>query len=219
MNKLRTILIFIAIISILSGCSAANATNESIDGLTVEFDIPHANTNEEYLALIEKYGVTEDFVSCDDLAPLGSFKSIVLTDYPHGGITHYRYALVDDNGWEFSLYVYHDDAPSYAIDPIEVSANELTDMWENPLAEQSQAATQSCIVYVNDCIYWYTPTGFLKIMWEANGIFCVLTALEIPATEESTPVDTSALLYRLMDLDTVYEATEELYNMTANRTN
>lgn len=84
--------------------SANNTTTSEYDPMSV--DGLFANTYKEYLDYVDEYA-KEGFISYDQLSFIGEFKSWLLLSDEYD-FDRYKYNLIDENGKEVDITIYHD---------------------------------------------------------------------------------------------------------------
>lgn len=168
--------------------------------ISIEVPLLTISSKEEYVDFLNSNQLPADFVSYDKISAIGNFKGLViLSDAYSNNYSSYMYNLVDSSGFEFVVYIDHEERESYLTDF--VSNVNKTDM--RVLSDDSKG------FYVHDDItYTYISGKISSIVWRKQNIIYTLHG---DATFFNYPLTDSTFIGKMLNTDTALQVLNEVF--------
>jgi hypothetical protein len=159
-------------------------------------DVPLVMTEsyQAYQEFIKAYTLPNNFVYYDHIKSFGAFKDFVcLSDARYGDYSHYMYTLIDDNDFEFSLYVASGRESPW-------QPNIITYANENNMRVLS--SKESGIYERDGLCYSYVDGALLSISWQSNELTYTLVGYSML---NNYPVKSTSLVGKMMNVQDAIE--------------
>ena len=168
--------------------------------ISIEVPLLTISSKEEYVDFLNSNQLPADFVSYDKISAIGNFKGLViLSDAYSNNYSSYMYNLVDSSGFEFVVYIDHEERESYLTDF--VSNVNKTDM--RVLSDDSKG------FYVHDDItYTYISGKISSIVWKSQNIIYTLLG---DAKFFNYPLTDSTFIGKMLNTNTALQVLNEVF--------
>ena len=177
-----------------------NDFSGEVDTPIIEVELLTISSKEEYVDFLNSNQLPADFVSYDKISAIGNFKGLViLSDAYSNDYSSYMYNLVDSSGFEFVVYIDHEERESYLTDF--VSNVNKTDM--RVLSDDSKGF----YVY-NDITYKYISGKISSIVWKSQNIIYTLFG---GAKFFNYPLTDSTFIGKMLNTNTALQVLNEVF--------
>ena len=177
--------------------------NKTTDTYQIEIPLLTLYSMDMYTEFLNSNEIPDDFVLYDEISDIGDFESLVFLCHAYSiDYKSYLYGFVDSEGFQISLYVYHDtDKFSLKNDSI-VQVNK-TNM--SLLTDTSDGD------YIHDNIkYTYISGELISISWKTQNITYILCISGSPMFSDYPPT-TSTFVGKMLNLDTATQALNDIF--------
>ena len=196
--KTTTLLILIVCVILMTCACAHNPQSDVTDpsqaeSLFVERSLLAIYNYGEYLSFLESTDLPNDFVEFDSLNCFGSFDGFVdLTDRLNSSnlYNHYMYTFVDENGYDYAIYVRRE---ANYIPKEDINQEDIN------LADMRTLSSEQCGIYtMNGFKYNYVNGQLISIRWHHEGMYYCLSIYSSDFVDY--PIDTLTPFAKLVNI-------------------